>query len=304
MRLAFFGAAAFAVPCLEALIAADHELLVVVSQPDRPTGRGMALTPTPVKNRALQLGLAVMTPENARSPEFTESIRELRPDALAVAAYGRILSRQLLDIPPYGGINVHGSLLPKYRGAAPIQHAILNGDTITGVTIMQMDKGMDTGDMLLKQELPIDPDDTCGTLEPKLAQLGAAMLVQVLANLGDLKPQKQNHSEATFAPTITKADARIRWEETAQQCRCRIRAFTPRPGAFVFYKGKQVKLLDASVIQMDGEPSSVIETRGGLIVACAQNALRLDRVQPEGKAAMSGTDFINGFRLNPADRFD
>jgi methionyl-tRNA formyltransferase len=305
MRLLFFGTSYFAVPSIEALCRSEHEVIGVVSQPDRPAGRGMNLTQTPVKKAALAIGLDVFTPEIARNTEFIELVRLLNPDALIVAAYGQILSQELLDIPRHGGINVHGSLLPKYRGAAPIQRAILLGEEVTGITIMQMDKGMDTGPIGLKLEIPINPDDNSGSLEDKLAQTGAHLLLEALDSLklGKLQSTPQNNDDATYATAIKKEEGRINWEESVKQCHNRIRAFTPRPGAFTFWQGKYVKLWCTELTEGNGEPGEVLDVHEGITVACKEGALRLLEVQPEGKPRMPSSAFTNGHRVKQGQRF-
>ncbi|HLV80921.1 MAG TPA: methionyl-tRNA formyltransferase, partial [Chthonomonadaceae bacterium] len=265
-RVVFFGTAEFAVPSLEALLEAGHDVLAVVTQPDKPQGRGRQLAASPVKKAAEAHGLPLLQPRRVRSDAFLEKMRALAPDALALAAFGQIIPQALLDLPPLGPINVHGSLLPKYRGAAPIQRALMAGETVTGITTMWMDATLDTGDILLAGSLPIAPDDTAGTLTSKMAELGARLLVETLDGLaaGTLARKPQDHSQATFAPAITPEDGLLRWEEPAEAVRNRIRGVSPRPGAFTAMKGRRVKVWAAEVAAPASEavaPGTVLEIR-------------------------------------------
>lgn len=303
-RVLFFGTSEFAVPSLLALLRAGYELPVVVTQPDRPAGRHLRLQPTPVRRVAEQRGLTVWTPEKVRRAEFVEQARALAPHVLVVAAFGQILPKALLEMPSSGwAINVHASLLPKYRGAAPIQHALLNGETETGVTIMQMEPTLDTGPILSQRACPILPEDDAGTLEVKLAELGAELLIETLRALeqGTVSPRPQNHSLATYAPPITREDSFIRWDDTAQRTWCRVRAMSPRPGAGFFWNGKWVKVWKCSPTEecVSQPPGTVLRVeRQSLFVACGEGTvLQLLEVQPESRPRMSAGDWARGARL-------
>lgn len=301
MRLIYFGTADFAAPALRAV--ADSVVLVV-SQPDRPTGRGLKLQASPVKQAALELGLPVETPEKCRAPEFVERLRSEQADALLVAAYGQILSQSVLDSAKRGGINLHGSILPEYRGAAPIQRAILDGKTETGVTLMQMDKGMDTGDMIAIARTPIAPDETAGMLTPRLAEIAADLAKTWMPKIvaGDYPRTPQDSEHATMAPKVTKAEAEIRFERGAENEYNRFRAFTPAPGAYVLVGGTPVKLLELARAEGSGQPGTLLSLSPDPIFTFGESALGFVRVQPAGKAAMSGRDWVNGLRLKVGDR--
>ncbi len=308
-RILFFGTSEFAVPSLLALLREGYDLPVVVTQPDRPTGRHLRLQPTPVRRTAQEHGLPVWTPEKVRRPDFLEQARALAPDVIVVAAFGQILPKSLLETPSSRwAINVHASLLPKYRGAAPIQHAILNGETETGVTIMQMEPTLDTGPVLSQRACPILPEDDAGSLERKLAEMGAELLIETLRAIehGLVHPQPQNHSLATYAPPISREDSFIRWDETAFRTWCRVRAMSPRPGAGFFLNGRWVKVwkchpADASTQQA---PATVLRVdRQSVTIACAEGTvLELLEVQPESRPRMSAGDWARGVRLQPTMR--
>jgi methionyl-tRNA formyltransferase len=312
LRVVFFGTAEFAVPCLEALLQAGHRVEAVVTQPDRLQGRGLHLAASPVKVAALRLGLPVLQPRRVRSEAFIARMREMAPDVLALAAFGQIVPQALLDVPPLGPINVHGSLLPKYRGAAPIQRAIMAGEQETGVTTMWMDATLDTGDMLLSASLPIEPDDNAGTLFPKLADLGAGLLVETLAGLasGAVARRKQDESQATLAPAIQPGDGAIRWDETAEQVNNRIRGVTPRPGAFTSIRGRRTKIWRAAPadVRADAAGGTVVgfsKSPAGLLVATGGNtALLLLEAQPESGKRMAAGDWARGLRIAPGERFE
>lgn len=302
MKLVFCGTPLFAVPSLERLAAAGFNLQLVVTQPDRPQGRGMELTAPPVKHSALKLGLPVLQPEKIRKNEdFQAQLTALRPDAIIVVGYGRIIPPWMLTLPPYGNINVHASLLPKYRGAAPIQWAIANGETTTGVTTMLLNEGLDTGDTLLQKQLAIRDDDTSLTLAPRLAELGAELLTDTLRGLKEerILPVQQNHAQATLAPILKKEDGLVDFNRTAQQVHNRLRGFQPWPGAYTPFRGKTLKFLSA---QVEDTLSNLApgELRVGdekLFVGCGQRTvLQLLQVQPEGKKPINAREFINGYR--------
>lgn len=308
MRVLFFGTAEFAVPSLEALLADRRfEILAVVTQPDKPQGRGQRMVFSPVKQAALQAGLMVLQPRRVRSADFLEQARSLQPDVLALAAFGQIIPQSLLDLPPLGPINLHGSLLPAYRGAAPIQHAILNGETTTGVTTMWMEATLDTGDMLLQREVSIEPGDTTGTLTPKLAAVGAQLLTETLLLLerGTCPRTPQDHARATYAPAITPDDTRVRWGESAERVCNRIRALSPRPGVFATFRGRGVKLWQAQVEpEHAGEPGRVLAvTRDGVTVGTGDGAVTLQEVQPESGRRMAAADWARGARVRAGDLF-
>ena len=308
MKLVFCGTPQFAVPSLERLVAAGHDIRLVVMQPDRPQGRGMELVPPPVKQAALRMGLAVTQPEKIKNnEEFRAQLTEIGPEAIIVVAYGRIIPGWMLHLPAYGNINVHASLLPKYRGAAPIQWAIANGEAITGVTTMKIDEGLDTGDMLLKRQMPIAPDDTSITIAPRLAELGAELLVETLIELkrGILEPVPQDDSLATLAPILKKEDGLINFHRTSAEIHNRLRGFQPWPGAYTHFRGKTLKLIGARVAQNGSivSPGELQIVGESLFVGCgAGTCLAILQLQPEGKKAMSPREFINGYRPQQAER--
>ena len=311
LRVVFLGTADFAVPSLEALLEAGHEILAVVTQPDKPQGRGQQLAASPVKKAAERLGLPVLQPRRVRSESFLAKMRERAPDVLALAAFGQIVPQALLDLPPLGPINVHGSLLPRYRGAAPIQRALMAGETVTGVTTMWMDATLDTGDMLLAATLPITPEDTSGTLFPKLAHQGATLLLETLEGLaaGTLPRRPQDHSQATLAPALLPDDGNIRWEETASQIGNRIRGVSPKPGAFTTIKGRRVKIWTARPTDTvtQAAPGTLLEltkSPSGILVAAGQyTTLQLLEAQPDNGKRMGAADWARGLRLAPGDTF-
>lgn len=273
----------------------------VVCQPDRPKGRNLECAPCPVKAFVGSRPVPVMTPERVNHPESLAALRALRPDLIVVVAYGQILKAELLALPPLGCLNIHGSLLPRYRGAAPIQWAVANGEALSGVTSMYMDAGMDTGDMLLKRELPIDPLDTGGRYHDKLALAGAACLIDTLALLkeGGVVRRPQDHAAATLAPKLTKEDGRMDWTRPAQLLHNRVRGFNPWPGAFcelAALPGLRLKVLASRVEPGEGTPGSIRETSGeGLLIQTSEHSLRLLQVQPEGRKPMSGAEFVRGY---------
>ncbi len=300
VKLIYFGTAAFAIPTLRSL--ADS-ICLVVSQPDRPGRRGMNLQPSPVKLEALKLGLRVETPEKSRAPEFVERLRSFQADALLVAAYGQILSTAVLASARRGGINLHGSILPKYRGAAPIQRCIFAGEAETGVSLMQMDKGMDTGDVIAIERTPIDSDETYGQLQDRLAVIAAGMAVEWMPRiyLGDYPRRPQSAEGATLAPKVEKAEAELDFFRPARQEYNRIRAFTPSPGAHVKTRFGLVKIGLARLGTEMGPSGVVMSTSGSCQVGFVDGSIHMLELQPEGKKRMSGKDFANGLRLRPGD---
>lgn len=299
MRTVFMGTPDFAVEILRGILETKkHEVVGVVTQPDKPQGRKGILTPSPVKVFALEQGLKVYQPQKVKADDFVEILKELSPEVIVVAAYGQILSEVILNLPKYGCINVHGSLLPKYRGAAPVQYAILNGDKETGVTIMQMDKGMDTGAMLSKTVVPIGEDMTTGELMGNLAQAGSAALVEMLDKLSNneavAEPQKED--EATCTHLIKREMEVLDWQETAAQIHNKIRALNPTPGAYaILPNGKHLKIWKSKIVEGNGVPGKILKVeKDGFVVACGAGALKVLQVQPEGKKSMGAKDFLNG----------
>jgi len=298
------GTPAFAVPSLSAL-AKSENVTLVVTNPDRPSGRGQALSPPPVSVEAQRLGLPVFQPEKAKHPDSVARIAAENPDLIVVVAYGHILPKSILDIPAHGCINVHASLLPKYRGAAPINWAVARGETVTGVTIMKMDVGMDTGPMLHVREMPIADEDTARTLFDKLSLLGSEALAETLRRLheGTLTETPQDNVLASYAPMLKKEHGRIDWSRPADDVRNLIRGMTPWPSACTFHAGKVLKILSASVREERGEPGEILDIgRDGIVVACGEGALALGRVQPEGGREMSSRDYAQGRRVMKGER--
>ncbi len=298
------GTPAFACPSLAALLARPDPVVGVVCQPDRPRGRGLALAPPEVKVLALRHGLPVLQPDKIRTPAFLDALRALAPDLIVVAAYGRILPRAILDLPPRGCINVHASILPRHRGAAPIQHAILAGDAETGVTIMAMSDEMDAGDVLLVRRTPILPDDTGGTLTDRLAQLGAEALGETIDGLGagTIRPTPQPATGITFAPRIEHVHTRLDWKNPAVHLERTVRAFAPEPAAFTTLRGGTLKVYRASVANdaPAGAPGTVVlVTSRRLVVACGDVGLALDEVQLQGRRRMAIGPFLAGNRVTP-----
>ena len=302
MDLIFCGTPQFAVPALRALVDAGHQVRLVVTQPDRPSGRGMELAVPPVKQLAQELGLAVTQPEKIKNNlEFRARLEEARPEAIVVVGYGRIIPQWMIELPPLGNINLHGSLLPKYRGAAPVQWAIAMGETTTGVTTMRIDAGLDTGDMLLQRELPIAPEDTAITVAPRLAEMGAPLMVETLAGLqaGSITPRKQDHAQATLAPILKKEDGLIDFRRSAREIWNRLRGFQPWPGAYTTFRGKNLNVWEAVAgfrLQASGVGPGALRVDGErLFVACGEAELELVTVQPEGKKRMPARDFVHGY---------
>ncbi|HLO27236.1 MAG TPA: methionyl-tRNA formyltransferase [Geobacteraceae bacterium] len=302
LRLVFMGTPAFACPCLQRLIGRGEEILAVVTQPDRPKGRGQQLTSPPVKDLAEKHGITVMQPPKVRAPEFIDIIRELHPDLIVVVAFGQILPKALLDLPHYGCINVHASLLPRYRGAAPINWCIINGETETGVTTMQMDVGLDTGDMLVKKSTPIDPEENSSALHDRLAVIGAEALAETLDLLTDskLSPHKQDDALSCYAPLLKKEDGIIDWGTGAGAIKNLVRGMTPWPGAFTFLDGKTLKIYRSSVASGSGAPGRVLRAgQKGLEVACGTGSLIIEELQLEGRKRLTAAEFLAGYTLEP-----
>ncbi len=298
MKVIFMGTPAFAVPSLLAL-ATHHQVLAVVTQPDKPKGRGKKLLYSEVKEEALKLGLPVLQPQNAKDPAFLAELKQYDAELFVVAAYGQILTEEVLFLPKYGSINVHGSLLPKYRGAGPIQWSIINGERETGVTIMQMERGLDSGDMLSKASLPITEQDTYGTLTEKMAALGASLLLKTIEDMetGTLKPKKQVEAESTYAPMIAKSMGQLDWTKPAKELHCLIRGLNPQPAAYTMLEGAPLKVLMADVLAEESgqAPGTVVGSdKKGLLVQTGKGILRLTEVQAQGKKAMDAAAFLRG----------
>ena len=300
LHLVFCGTPPFAVPTLEKLVAAKFCVDLVVTQPDRPKGRGLQLVPSPVKQSALGLNLPVTQPDRIKAnEEFRAQLTALEPDVIIVVGYGRIIPQWMLDLPPLGNLNLHASLLPKYRGAAPIQWAIANGETITGVTTMRLDAGLDTGDILLQREIAISPDDTAMTLAPRLATIGADLVVETLRALqaGTATPRPQENLQATLAPILKKEDGFIDFSRPAAEILNRLRAFQPWPGAYTKFRGKNLQILKAQPASETIPPAELRVHSDRLLVGCGHNtSLELRELQLEGKSRSSARDFIHGYR--------
>lgn len=308
MRVVFAGTSAFAVPALEAVIAAGHPVPLVLTQPDRPAGRGLAAARSPVKQAAEHHGVPVFQPTSLKDESAQARLRAVDADLLVVAAYGLLLPQAALDIPPRGAVNIHASLLPRWRGAAPIQRALLAGDRETGVCIMQMDAGLDTGPILLREALAIAPDDTGGSLHDKLAALGARLIVAALDGLerGTLRPTPQPADGATYAHKIGKAEARIDWQRSAVEIERQVRAFNPVPGSATRLRGDEIKVWQATRAAGGGaQPGTVLRVgREGIDVACGNGAVRLTELQRAGGKRLLADAFLRGFALAPGDRFE
>jgi methionyl-tRNA formyltransferase len=310
LKIIFCGTPAFALPSLRDLIAqTDFQIAGVVTQPDRPRGRGKEVASSPVKDAAAAAGIPVYQPQKIRAEESYEYFRDAAPDVVVIIAYGQIIPARLIEIPRLGWINIHGSLLPKYRGAAPIHWAIAKGETRTGLTTMQIDAGLDTGPMLLKHETEIAPDETAPELYARLAEAGAPLIVETLRGLasGTITPTPQDNSQATLAPPLKKDDGRINWSLPAQTIYNRIRGFHPWPGAFTTFRGKQCAIWGKPAPDQSGvtsTPGTIRANSADVDVTCgAETALRLEFVQLEGRNKISAREFANGARLQPNERF-
>jgi methionyl-tRNA formyltransferase len=307
-RIIFMGTPEFAVPVLKGLLAGPDQIVAVVTQPDREKGRGRRVSPPPVKGSALAAGLPVLQPAKIKTQDFRDTLAAFRPDMIVVVAYGRILPPSLLELPPLGCINVHGSLLPKYRGAAPIQWAVINGETEVGVTIMRMDEGMDTGDILLPARITADRDETAGSLFIKLADLGSATLQQTLNLLREdkLTPVPQNHSLATLAPMLTKEHGLIDWSKPAHELHCLIRGLDPWPTAYSFLAQKRFQFFAPDIVRYMGgaAPGTLLRAdKEGLLVATGHDAVLIKGIQPEGGKRMTVDAYICGHPLEPGQIF-
>lgn len=309
MRVIFMGTPDFATGTLEEIVLAGHEVVGVVTQPDKPKGRGKTLMPTPVKEVAMKYNLPVYQPKKVREPEFVEVLRGLKPDVMVVAAFGQIISKEILEMPKYGCINVHASLLPAYRGAAPIQWAVINGDKESGVTIMQMDEGIDTGDMIEKIVVPIAEDETGGSLFDKLSQAGAKLCVKVLQDLEDGKAVREKQPEESTTPyarMIDKKMGAIDWEKPAKEIEQLIRGLNPWPSAYTRLQGKTLKIWKAEVLLEHSQeaPGQITEvTKDSIVVQTGQGRLKILELQLEGKKRMDAASFLRGYALKEGESF-
>jgi methionyl-tRNA formyltransferase len=302
LRVAFFGSPAFALPVLEAL-RERFEIVLVVAQPDKPAGRGLKLTPPPVAVRAAELGLALEQPQRLRRNEaFSDRLRASGADVAVTCAYGKILPADLLAVPRHGFLNVHTSLLPRYRGAAPIQWALINGEDRTGVTIMRTDPGLDTGPVLLQESLAIGPDETALALAPRLSALGARLIVQAIEEIDSLREELQDDSLATLAPLLTKDDGRIRFGDAASAVLNRYRGTAGWPGSWLEHGGRRLKVLSLALGEGSGEPGTVLALEPELTIAAAEGAVRLVVVQPEGRSRQTGSEWARAVGLSPGAR--
>jgi len=305
IRTVFMGTPEFALGTLKGLIEAGCHMVGVYTQPDRPSGRGKKLTPPPVKQLAEKTGIPVFQPLKLRQPEAVEQLRELAPDLIVVVAYGQILPKSVLDIPPYGCINVHASLLPAYRGAAPINKVIIDGGTETGVTTMYMDAGLDTGDMLVKRATPIGDRETAGELHDRLAELGREAMEETLRQLcaGNLQREVQDDSQSCYAPMLKKEDGVIDWSQPAVQIHNQVRGLDPWPGAYTWLDGEVLKLADTVPTGESGSAGTVLKSSAdGVLVACGAGSLLIQQLQLPGKRRLPAADFLRGRALPPGTR--
>lgn len=298
LRLIFMGTPDFSVPALQVLIESKHDVIAVYSQPPRPSGRGHKVTKSPIQLTAESHGIPVFTPTSLRSQDEQDTFTALTPDIAIVAAYGLILPHQILDAPKHGCLNIHASLLPRWRGAAPIQRAILNGDKTSGITLMQMNEGLDTGDMLATESVDITPQTTGQSLHNELSQLGAKMLLPLLDDLQALTPEPQDEALVTYAAKLSKAEAELDFSKTVGQLEAQVRAFTPWPGSYFMWQGRTVKVLKAHAKQSDVplEPGTFHTTKNTLAIACNDGLLHLETVQVQGKNPMDAKAFLNGYK--------
>ena len=307
MKLIFAGTPDFAARVLSALLASRHTPMLALTQPDRAAGRGLKLQASPVKRLAMERGIPVAQPTTLKDPSVQALLRTVEADLMVVVAYGLLLPQAVLDIPRLGAVNVHASLLPRWRGAAPIQRALLAGDASTGVSIMQMDAGLDTGPVLLAEPMPIRDEDTAQTLHDRLAQLGAALLVQALDRIeaGTLQAQPQSAAGATYAPKIDRAEARIDWSRPAAEIWRKVRAFNPHPGAQTRLGGNDVKIWQAALASGRGAAGSVVESGPrGIVVACGDGSLRIEALQRAGGRRLTAAEYLSGHGIKPGERFE
>ncbi|MGF7395992.1 methionyl-tRNA formyltransferase [Thermoanaerobacterium thermosaccharolyticum] len=309
MNIVFMGTPEFAVPSLEKLIESGHNVMLVITQPDKPRGRGKKISYSPVKECAIKNNIDVFQPQKLKNnKEVFDKLRKLNPDLIVVAAYGKILPEEILQIPRYGCINVHASLLPKYRGAAPINWAVINGEKETGITIMYMEKGLDTGDILLQKSIPILEEDNSETVHDKLAVLGGNALIDAINKMvdGALKPVKQDDSKATYAPILEKSIGLIDWQKSAVEIKNLVRGLRPWPVAYTYYKGNMLKIWAAEVYSYEGKekPGTVITTGSALIVKCGKDALKILEIQSEGKRRMTVEEFLRGHTIAKGEQLE
>ena len=308
-RMVYMGTPDFSVPPLRSLIQAGHEVVGVVTQPDRPRGRGRKKIPSPVKEESGRYGLDVLQPESVNRPDFLDLLREKAPDLIVVVAFGQILKAELLSVAPWGVINIHASLLPRYRGAAPIQWAVLQNEKRTGLTLMQMDEGLDTGPILFQEEVEIRENEPAGDLHDRLAELSGPFLVRSLASMAEapVAPRPQDDTRATYTRKITRGMTEIDWSEPAIQVAARIRALDPLPGAVTLFEGRRLKLFGAAVVRADngeGAPGEVLESEGRLVIGTGKGRISAAEIQAPGKRRMPISDFLRGFPLNTGSRFE
>jgi len=309
LNIVFMGTPEFAVPSLEKLIEFGHNVMLVITQPDKPRGRGKKISYSPVKECAIKNNIDVFQPQKLKNnKEVFDKLRKLNPDLIVVAAYGKILPEEILQIPRYGCINVHASLLPKYRGAAPINWAVINGEKETGITIMYMEKGLDTGDILLQKSIPILEEDNSETVHDKLAVLGGNALIEAINKMvdGALKPVKQDDSKATYAPILEKSIGLIDWQKSAVEIKNLVRGLRPWPVAYTYYKGNMLKIWAAEVYSYEGKekPGTVITTGSALIVKCGKDALKILEIQSEGKRRMTVEEFLRGHTIAKGEQLE
>jgi methionyl-tRNA formyltransferase len=299
MRIVFVGAGAIGLPTLQALLKSEHEVVGVVTQTDKPVGRAQSMEPTPIKKAMKGTPVRILQPARIKDQQAIEQIRALKPDVIVVMAYGQILPRDVLEIPEIACLNLHASLLPRWRGAAPIQSAIAAGDQGTGITVMYMAEGLDTGDILLQRTIDIRSDDTGGSLHDRLAQIAPDALLESLQMLakGSAPPIPQDNTVATYAPKLKREDGKIDWSQPAETIERKIRAFNPWPGPFMELGGQNLKIFSASVVDLKGEPADILRSKNQLIIAAGKGALLLDEVQLEGKRRMSAAEFLRGHAL-------
>lgn len=304
MKIVFMGTPDFAVPCLKALINSEYEVSAVFTQPDKPKGRGYALCPPPVKECALENSIEVYQPKSLKTGEAFEKIREINPDVIVVVAYGKILPDNILEFPKYGCVNIHASLLPKYRGAAPIHWAVMNGETESGVTAMQMDSGLDTGDILLSSAVPVGENETTGELHDKLADMGAELIIKTLDGLENnaVTPQKQGETTTAYASMLDREICKIDWNQSALSVHNKIRGLSPFPAAVTTLNGKKVKLYQSALSDKSGSPGEIVSL-SPLTVACKNGAVEILQLQLEGKKRMNSRDFLLGHKLKLKDTF-
>ncbi len=306
MRLIYMGTPDFAVPALEALSRSGREIVSVVTQPDRRGGRGRTLLPPPVKECALALGIPVLQPEKVRDGDFIETLRSLHPDCIIVAAFGQIIPEEILEIPPFGCLNIHASLLPKYRGASPVQRAVMEGEKESGVTLMRMDRGLDTGDIIAQKVVPLSADETGGSLFDRLSIAGAELLIETLPSVFDgtaVYTKQPKESPTPYASMITREMGILDFGESAEKLERLVRGLDPWPGASAYLNGKNLKIYKSSVTKGSGEPGVILEAgHAGIAVACGEDALLLTEVQLEGKKRMDAASFLRGYQLKAGMR--